>query len=180
VNAIKYLIHANGAVPYLVSVHESDTGSVVRVSERQKGPVGKQEWKDMVARKVGWDVPVLEVPRASKVYAGIDKQEGFYGNTVLVHLTANQYLFIGECIFSFAIEDPIVEFYSPVGNNDVPYPFAVTTSGRFVLMSPNQDPQTRDVVSNIPAIDQQDNFSVYTHASKGSIETVAIEYIKAE
>lgn len=46
------------------------------------------------------------------------------GNTVLLHLGANMY--IGETIYEFNTgADRIVDYYSPIGNSDVPYPFAV-------------------------------------------------------
>ncbi len=49
------------------------------------------------------------------------------GNTILAELAPNRYLFIGESVFEFQTsgKSPITMYRSPVGNNDVPYPFAV-------------------------------------------------------
>jgi len=49
------------------------------------------------------------------------------GNSVLLKLQNNKYIFIGESIFSFSTpsNDKITSFSSPMGNSAVPYPFAV-------------------------------------------------------
>jgi hypothetical protein len=53
----------------------------------------------------------------------------FEGNSILVHLAKigekNYYLFVGDTVVEFEIDDTIVEYYSQVGNSDVPYPVAV-------------------------------------------------------
>ena len=176
--ATKYLTHDNGGRPYLVSIYESSDDNVVRVSERSELPTTNQDWTYIKEKKIGWDVPVLEVSHVSKVFAGINKQEGFTGNSVLVHLAADRYLYVGECIFGFSIKDPIIEFYSPVGNNDVPYPFAVTSSGKYVMMTCTLDWHTRDIISNIPGLDDEDPLCVYRNSDKGSVEKLPVKHIK--
>lgn len=51
------------------------------------------------------------------------------GNTILVNLKGTRYLFIGNMMaYEFDIGEVITEFGSPVGNNDVPYPYARTAT----------------------------------------------------
>jgi len=45
------------------------------------------------------------------------------GNSILLKVK-NKYVYIGEEIYEFKINDEIIEYYSPIGNNDVPYPVA--------------------------------------------------------
>tara|TARA_Y100000768_G_scaffold375242_1_gene345853 strand:+ start:331 stop:1110 length:780 start_codon:yes stop_codon:yes gene_type:complete len=58
----------------------------------------------------------------------------FTGNSILLQITKNKYVFIGHIIFSFTSKSEIKKFTSPVGNNDVPYPYAVDVDGRYYLM----------------------------------------------
>lgn len=68
-----------------------------------------------------------------------DERGGCAGNTVLVQLTPssehlNRYLLITGSIVEFWTENPITRFESPIGNNDVPYPFALTTDAMLFLL----------------------------------------------
>ena len=56
-----------------------------------------------------------------------DWVKGWRGNSVLAELASNRYLYIGESVYEFSTsgKSPITMYRSPVGNNDVPYPFAV-------------------------------------------------------
>ena len=58
----------------------------------------------------------------------------FLGNSILLELDDNQYEFIGKTIFSFSSLVRIVEFVSPVGNNDVSYPYAIDVDGNIYLL----------------------------------------------
>ena len=71
----------------------------------------------------------------TKVFIGEDKEligrnsiksRKDIGNTILLK-TDNTYVFIGDHVYQFkAIDgDTIVKYYSPVGNNAVPYPYAI-------------------------------------------------------
>lgn len=58
---------------------------------------------------------------------GIETQnsENFRGNTILAQLSEGKYLYIGTSVRVFKTDDHIVQYYSLVGNSDVPYPVAV-------------------------------------------------------
>lgn len=56
------------------------------------------------------------------------------GNSILIYTNNNTYIFIGNQIFSFTPFYPIVNFYSLVGRNDVPYPYAVDTHNNIYLL----------------------------------------------
>lgn len=45
------------------------------------------------------------------------------------------YVFVGHCIFKFFAHSRIVEYVSEVGNNDVPYPYAIDADGNYYLMT---------------------------------------------
>lgn len=57
------------------------------------------------------------------------------GTSILVQLNQTpEYLYIGNEMYRFKTLDPIIEYVSPVGNNSVPYPFALDKHGRYYLM----------------------------------------------
>jgi len=58
----------------------------------------------------------------------------FDGNTILLDMGSNKYICIKSNIFSFDADNKIIEYVSIVGNNDVPYPYAVDENGDIYLL----------------------------------------------
>ena len=58
----------------------------------------------------------------------------FDGNTILVKIDENKYIYIGGVIYSFTTDYEITKFISPVGNNDVPYPYAIDIKNNYYIM----------------------------------------------
>lgn len=114
----KYLIHDNGGRPFKVTIR----AKTVKVYE--------DENIDGDAPKYG-KVPVLTL-KAQKVFIGRDKGK-YVGNSILLQETDTKYTYIGSEVYSFKSPEPILRYSSPVGNSDVPYPFAETES-RYLLM----------------------------------------------
>lgn len=58
------------------------------------------------------------------------------GNTILLHVDKNKYIYIGDGIRSFSTKegDIIQKYYSPVGNNAVPYPYALGNKYVYLLL----------------------------------------------
>lgn len=117
------LIHDNGGTPFRVC----EEGSKIRV------------YKSAVSREnLPWHIfgtytkLVLEIPKYKKLFIG--KNTGPFkneydgeipGSSVLVHVSGTTYISIGESIIQFEAPDGIEKFYSIMGNNDVPYPYAI-------------------------------------------------------
>ena len=61
-----------------------------------------------------------------------------------------KWMYIGESIYTFTPLSDIIEYFSPIGNSDVPYPYAIDTDGRYYLMiknvilAPNQNKERFD------------------------------------
>ena len=56
------------------------------------------------------------------------------GNTILFLIKPNKYIFIGDDIISFRTKDKILKFISPIGNSDVPYPYAIGEKYTYLLV----------------------------------------------
>lgn len=83
------------------------------------------------------------------------------GNSILLWIKDNQYVYIGESIFRFRSLSKIVKYLSPVGNSGVPYPYAIDYEGRYYLMIENV------VVENIPRGFKRDPYDYYYANGKG-------------
>lgn len=121
-----YEIHDNGGRPFCVE----RAGEHIRVYEQE---YVKEEDYYMLGRKI------LSLD-AEKVWIGdndsrVDQalvphyspKGMFPGNSILLRRSDGSYLYIGSEIYSFETPqgDAIQMYYSPVGNSDVPYPYAV-------------------------------------------------------
>ena len=58
----------------------------------------------------------------------------FDGNSILLKLSKNKYVYIGSVIYSFTSYNEITTFISPVGNSDVPYPYAIDEKNNYYLL----------------------------------------------
>lgn len=59
----------------------------------------------------------------------------YKGSCILVETEKNKYIFIGGWeVFEFSTPEPILEFHSIMGNNVVPYPFALTENYVYLLI----------------------------------------------
>lgn len=58
-------------------------------------------------------------------------------NSFLLYMGNLEYIFIGDCIKQFKATVQITTYNSPIGNNDVPYPFAIDRENNFYLMVEN-------------------------------------------
>jgi len=122
-----YYIHDNGGRPFQIEICGKSV-KVYKVSDRNRDPI--------------------LTFRPQKIFIGKSIEHGrdFDGNTILLQFANNRYVFIGPSIFSFRTYAPIVEYISPVGNSDVPYPYAVDTFGNCYLLT--EDVMVKNVPSN--------------------------------
>jgi hypothetical protein len=117
----RYEIHDNGGIPFLVD----DYGGHVVVFKQNynletdalEPPVElfKKNYKRIfIGDKPAWQRPGNWLPE-------------FKGNSILIETAPNKFVYIGSEIYEWKPEkgDQIIEYWSEMGNSDVPYPFAV-------------------------------------------------------
>ena len=113
-----YDVHNNGGRPFRVYVN----GPAVSV------------YKGVIVDDAGtyaYDQLVLKV-RAKKAYVGGKGADA--GNSVLLHLSGNKYLYIGAEIYAFQMEDRVDAYFSLLGNSDVPYPVVLGTTYAYFML----------------------------------------------
>jgi hypothetical protein len=72
-----------------------------------------------------------------EVFVGCGQNKSDRGNSVLVHMSQDKYMFVGDRVFTFTTVQPnerITAFKSPVGNSAVPYPYAISDHHNVYLM----------------------------------------------
>ena len=60
----------------------------------------------------------------------------FDGNSILLELIDNKYVFIGSVISEFNTREEIQEYYSEVGNSSVSYPYAIGKKYTYLMIEP--------------------------------------------
>lgn len=70
------------------------------------------------------------------------------GNSILINTSGSKYIHIGVEIYSFETRDgeKILHYYSPVGRNDVPYPYAVGENYTYFLLDNDYTTVPNDVL----------------------------------
>ena len=66
------------------------------------------------------------------------KKEG-RGNSLLLQITKNKYVFVGHIIVEFSTKEQIKEYHSMIGNNDVPYPLAIGKDNIYFMITKRDD-----------------------------------------
>lgn len=123
----EYLIHDNGSRPFKVIIINDKVNIYKEKSENE------------------YDDKVFKTYKPKKIFIGKSLKnkmtlfsggygKKFDGNSILLQLTKNSYTYIGSQIYSFKTDAEIMDFQSPVGNNDVPYPYCIDSNGYYYLM----------------------------------------------
>ena len=137
-----YYIHDNGGQPFKVICNESK--KTVYVYKDIRDWSGKME--DIPEEPIYGDL-IFEF-KYKKIFTGdpipsifTESKSGYLfepGNSILVCISVGKYIYIGSEIYSFetgkGIDDEIIKYYSPIGNNDVPYPFAVSRNKTYLMI----------------------------------------------
>jgi hypothetical protein len=127
-----YYIHDNGGRPYKVEIdNNKNTLNVfdnIENSKTYKKKIYSSKYTNIWIGKS----PKIEMTEYSGGYG-----KKFDGNTILIEIGNLEYVFIGEQILSFKSISPIKKYISPVGNNDVPYPYAIDSDGYMYLLIEN-------------------------------------------
>ena len=115
----EYYIHDNGGKPFKVSVNKKEIDVYIYKSDDPE--IYKKriiQIKNFIGFWYGFDAS----PRPQ------------HGNSILVQINANKYVYIGSEIYEFKTKDKILDYISPIGNSDVPYPVAYGTENVYFLL----------------------------------------------
>jgi len=115
----KYFINDNGGRPFLVIVDQIIWVFKSHIRE------DTYEFGELL----------FKIKKYQKIFIGKDPTSKILnGNSVLIQLSDHNYIYIGEKIYKFKTKDIIIKYKSPVGNSDVPYPYAIGTSNTYMML----------------------------------------------
>jgi hypothetical protein len=139
-----YFIHDNGGRPFVVYIKNKQV-DVYKVAENHR-PYGweiskidkRNAWMytKSVMKCCALRVFVGKSPRNefTEHWGSYGKQ--FDGNSILIHVSNNMYIYIGGYICKFRAKTKIVKFIGLMGNNDVPYSYAIDETGNYYMITP--------------------------------------------
>lgn len=119
-----YLTHDNGGRPYIVVLSPRTKTASVFVAHL---PVPYTDGKGQL---------VIDTPYLKAFVGKGNRTEEELGNSILLQIDEHSYMFVGSTIYTFQVpeDETIKQFYSPVGNNDVPYPYLVGKHFTYFLL----------------------------------------------
>ena len=83
-----------------------------------------------------YDKLLLTINNFIGYWVGFDtsKYTNFHGNSILIQLSNHKYISVGWVIHEFETTDEIIDYVSPVGNSDVPYPVAYGETNVYFML----------------------------------------------
>jgi hypothetical protein len=147
-----YYTHDNGIRPYKIIIHKDSTNIDIYYNYSNNN-------YDLLLNYTTNKIWIGESPLSEMTEFGGGHGENFLGNSILIELENNKYIFIGHIIFSFTPQNKIIKYMSEVGNNDVPYPYAVDSNNNYYLII------EEIILKNIPK-DFNDNPYYYYYNNK--------------
>ena len=166
-----YLIHDNGGRPFMVYVNKNNFVNIYSVPNDKYYSEDECNCPD-------YYVNLITGCKAEKIFIGKSKfnemtsfsggyGDYFDGNSILLYLGNYQYMHIGIEIYKFTTNGDIInEYHSPVGNNDVPYPFAKSSDYIYFMLDTVCLP--RSIYDKHVENDSDDAYS-YFYGHKGNI-----------
>lgn len=133
----KYEIEFNGGVPFIVYINNGaifvyqipDNIYITRDDYSHPNYIDNEH---IIYTELAWSCT-----NPLKIFIGKDTEEKCNGNNILVQLSDTIYMHIGCKLDMFECKDQILKFYSRMGNNNVPYPVALTKDS--VIFMDNKD-----------------------------------------
>jgi hypothetical protein len=120
---MEFETHHNGSRPFKVIIESHNYVSVYR-NETNELLLNKKVNKIFIGKSI--------INKMTKFSGGYGND--FKGNSFLFELDDHTYQHVGCNIFTFNSYNKIIKYVSPVGNNDVPYPYAIDSEGNIYLL----------------------------------------------
>lgn len=123
-----YLIHDNGGRPFKVVINNTGINIYTYVSDGYVEDESKMKYNNLIYTITnflgywsGYDSSPHNIPKMHR-------------NSILIQIKENEYIYVGSEIYQFETNDIILEYVSPVGNSDVPYPVAYSNEKVYFML----------------------------------------------
>ena len=167
-NCESYKIHYNYNRPFLVYITDNSVDIFII-------PFDKYYLDKPYSDDKNYYVQLLKSYKPKQIFIGASPKnemtifsggygKTFLGNSILLKLE-QKYVFIGQYIYEFTMNDEILNYYSPVGNNDVPYP--LTIGKKYVYFMADNCYVSREIYDKCVNKDITNGYS-YFYGDKGN------------
>lgn len=172
-----YLVHDNGGRPYKVVINSRNIKIYIRTPESQSESESDENTcdcpSDSELMKL-YTTLIYTIDSYKYVFVGEDPNQDteglgakFYlGNSILVKVDDHDYISIGWIISRFRTTDIIEDYVSTVGNNDVPYPYAIGTKYTYLTIENVKIPNKYLAPDVDPYLQYYDHHKKYTDIKK--------------
>jgi hypothetical protein len=140
----EYIISGGSMHPFKVSV----SGKTVTIYKRP--PIDfdypdPKDYTDVFKTFTAENVYPGTAPCDPNMYLATDScWSGNTGNTVLLHISGNKYMYIGDVIYEFTIDDEFEAYYSVLTSNGMSCPVLLGSRNVYLLGSSIQEYVSRD------------------------------------
>lgn len=151
----EYLIHDNGGRPFKVVANNKGIDVYVYKDDPDR------DWEEELV----YDIHLLSFKTFIGYWVGFDTSQytNFHGNSILIQETEHSYVSIGWAINRFNTTDTILDYVSPVGNSDVPYPVAYGTDNVYFMLEMQYVPREQLQTNPTPANAEKVYCEFYEH-----------------
>lgn len=125
-----YMTHFNYSHPFRVYIDNNN----VHVFKLDNSDLDSENYSTFVSSFTAKEIFIGKSPLNKMTEFSHGHGPQFDGNSILLKIDTYDYIFIGDMIFSFKTKYEIVTFLSHVGNNDVPYPYAIDTDNNYYFL----------------------------------------------
>lgn len=78
---------------------------------------------------------ICDINEYKGFWKGYDtNKKKWHGNSLLIKISTYEYVYVGSSIYRFKTEEEILDYVSPVGNSDTPYPVAYGKSNVYFML----------------------------------------------
>jgi hypothetical protein len=91
--------------------------------------------------------------------------KSFLGNSILLHVSGKKYIHIGVEIYEFIMEDEFEDYFSMLGNNDVPYPVVLGKTNVYFMLESEHNYVPRSYFPAVKNKAQWENAYMYYYGS---------------
>ncbi len=124
----KYKVHDNGGRPFLVVIEKNEINVFTHGENNDEN--NDEDYN--------YTIHILTIVNFLGYWNGYHPANPtdtrFMGNSILVQLNPHKYIFIGKNIYMFSTFDIIYDYYSEVGNSNVPYPVALGEDNTYYML----------------------------------------------
>ena len=132
-----YVTLDNGGKPFLVAIKKNMV-KIFIIHSDIKILVGFQlkpyHYNHLIKEYNVEKVFIGKSPKNEMTISSGDYGKKWDGNSILLELANNKYVFIGYYIYEFTTKDKIISFISPIGPNLVPYPTAISKENALFML----------------------------------------------